>query len=63
MLFSKNKIVKAKFELQSQITNKIVNKIIKYENCELPELSWSIKCHDILLKYLLKTGIVILRQK
>ena len=30
--------LKTKFELQSQITNKIVNKIIKYENCELPEL-------------------------
>ncbi|MDC3062426.1 hypothetical protein OA095_05210 [Candidatus Pelagibacter sp.] len=51
--FSKNEKIKAEFELQSVMTNRIVNKIIKHGNCELPELGWSIKCYTILLKTLL----------
>ncbi len=52
--FSKNEKIEAEFELQSVMTNRIVNKIIKDGNCELPELGWSIKYYTILLKTLLK---------
>ena len=52
--FCKNEKIKAKLEYQSEMTSKLINKIIKYGNCDLPSLNWSIRCHNILLKALLK---------
>ena len=40
-------------EYQSQLTDLIINKIIKKEDCELPKLDWSIDCHRILINSLL----------
>ena len=45
---------KGKVEYQSQLTNLIVEKIMKYKHCDLPNLNWSIQCHTPLLKSLLK---------
>tara|TARA_B100000963_G_scaffold361604_1_gene398056 strand:+ start:5835 stop:6773 length:939 start_codon:yes stop_codon:yes gene_type:complete len=52
--FCKTDKINAKFEYQSEMTSKLIKKIIKYGDCDLPRLNWSIKCHDILLKTLLK---------
>lgn len=41
-------------EYQSQLTSKIIKKIIKSKKCELPKLDWSIECHIPFLKSLLK---------
>jgi len=40
-------------EYQSQLTQKIINKILDNENCNLPNIDWSIKCHEILIVSLL----------
>ena len=45
---------KGKVEYQSQLTNLIVEKIMKYKHCDLPNLNWSIQCHTPLLESLLK---------
>ena len=42
-----------KVEFQSELTKKIIHKIIKKEKCYLPDLQWSVKCHHILIKSLL----------
>ncbi len=41
-------------EYQSELTSKIIKKIIKNQDCDLPQLNWSIKCHYLLIKSLLK---------
>ncbi len=41
-------------EYQSELTDKIINKIIKNQQCNLPILEWSIECHIPLIKSLLK---------
>ena len=40
-------------EYQSQLTQKIIDKILENENCNLPDVQWSIKCHEILIISLL----------
>jgi len=52
--YSKNKKIVGKFELQSEITKKLINKINKHQTCKLPELSFSVNCHNLLVKALLK---------
>jgi hypothetical protein len=41
-------------EYQSELTGKIVKKIIKNQDCDLPILDWSVECHVLLIKSLLK---------
>lgn len=40
-------------EYQSELTNKIIQKILKKGSCELPDIHWSIKCHKILINSML----------
>lgn len=45
---------KGNVEYQSELTYKIIKKIINNQNCNLPKLNWSIECHIPLIKSLLK---------
>ena len=45
--------VEGNVEYQSELSGKIIKKILLSQKCELPELSWSIECHKLLIKSLL----------
>ena len=51
--YNDNKVIEGHVEYQSELTGKLIEKILLSQKCDLPELDWSIDCHELLIEFLL----------
>ena len=51
--YNDNKVIEGHVEYQSELTGKLIEKILLSQKCDLPELDWSIDCHELLIESLL----------